>query len=177
MSTDTHERAEPATATEQRRRSWWVTALIGLLALALGIGVGYWLFGTDDEGAAQDVPADVEQLIDDWLVAWGEGDMDAILSLMTANARFDSMEVDDPSPAGFVSRMTPMMKESKNYEVVDVIVRDSMHSGAPYEVAYEFRAGFDDLPMTLGEGHGLELLLLVEDDGVLKIATVETAVG
>jgi hypothetical protein len=180
MSVATSKPTSSGTQPGRRGHPLWLTVVVGLLALVVGIGAGFLASGTDDQTTAQEVPAEVDQFIDDWLAAWGSGDMDAILALMTTNAVFDGHRVADVGPAGFVGHYDRYVDENNAYRLIDVIVADNpdaTHPGAPYAVAYEFGFGFDDAggvqDAFFEDATAVELLYLVEEDGVLKVSQGE----
>jgi hypothetical protein len=143
--------------------------VVGLLALVVGVGSGYLLFYSEPD---QEVPAEVEQFLDEWLAAWGTGDMDAILETMTDNAKYDGWRVDEAGAGGFVGRVTPLIKEAHRYWTIDVMVTDTpsaTHPGAPYTVAHEYAQGFDGMEGIAHDETLMEMLYLVEVDGELKL--------
>jgi hypothetical protein len=146
-----------------------VTVLVAAVALAVGLGAGYLAFRPSAELA---IPAEVEEFLAEWDEAWGTGEMEAILAMMTDNAVYDGHAVRDDSPAGFVTFNSPYVKEVYDYWTIDVMVTqtpETTHPGAPYIVAHHYAEGFDGLEGIAHDTTRIELLQLVEVDGELKM--------
>jgi hypothetical protein len=88
MSNETLTGPTEVTAPDRRSPLLWILGLI--VALAVGVVVGWLVFG--GEGTESTVDAAIEQeinaLIDDWLTARNTADGDLALSLFTADGRY-----------------------------------------------------------------------------------------
>lgn len=76
-------------SVEPEGTRWWIVAVVGVLALAIGLMVGRALgdgdaasdVGTTDGGGG--AMSEPEQVIDDYNTAWEENDREAILAAVT----------------------------------------------------------------------------------------------
>lgn len=163
----------PSVDGRQSAPRLFVAILVGAVAFAVGLGAGYLAFRPSAEPT---VPAEVEEFLAEWNEAWGTGDMEAILAMMTETAVYDGHAVADDSAAGFVTFNTPFVKEVYDYWTIDVMVTqtpEATHSGAPYIVAHHYAEGFDDVEGIAHDATRMELLQLVDVDGELKMAEGE----
>ncbi len=150
----------PDQQTQPVVRRWgpWVVAVVGAVALALGVGIGYLAFGGSDDRA---VPPEVEQLVTDYVDAWNAQDADAIRALATDDAILSGRSV-GATGAMSLENLLPRVGES-TLQIDDIMVAGE---GPDYEVVV--RGGL--LSSQGGTGSdGLTYLRLMERDGTLKV--------
>lgn len=89
MSAVQEESSAVEAPVEREGMRWWIVAVVGVLALAIGLMIGRAL---DDGDAASDVGtpdggdaamSEPEQVVDDYNTAWEENDREAILAAVT----------------------------------------------------------------------------------------------
>lgn len=159
------------------RRKWWVIAIVGLVALGLGVGLGYALperSGTDAAHGA-DVPAavvdQVVAFLDDYETAWNNHDVDATLALYTDDFIWEgkSAEVSRARVIGDVAGFN----ERLEWEFVgEPLVIPAFNMANAYDVSAKW-VEWENAP----EGSdritepvlGISTYRLVDTDGGLKI--------
>jgi hypothetical protein len=141
-------------------RGWgpWVLAVVGAIALAVGVGIGYVAFGGSDSRA---VPQEVEQLVGDYYDAWTAQDAAAIRAFATDDAVLYGRSVDETG-AMSLENVLPRLGES-TIRIDDIMVAGE---GPDYEVVVVLST-----ESTGGTGsETLSYLRLREEDGTLKVA-------
>ena len=163
----------PATGGRKPTRWRWVAVVAAVVAAALlGLLGGRMIF------APEQVPDEVQTLVDDYTAAWDAGDGDAVVALMTEDGAHYSDEAQqgkmaaDDGPLGLAALVDRW--EYLTFEPASELV--ATHDGPPYEVA---RVIHISEPNSSGEGfEAVEVYLIVRDaDGSLKIQTHSTEVA
>ncbi len=135
--------------------NWTTPAVAALLALVVGFGLGWLVFGND----SPDVPSDVESLVDAYNQAWSDGDGETAVSLMTTGARFVSDRyVAEGGISGdeLVTHIEVSPTSSLEFGKIESVTGD-----LPYVVV---------TPGKLGTNEGIAVSYIVEEQGELKIA-------
>ncbi len=147
---------------------WLMTALIGVLALLIGVGAGWFVFSPEPP---DDIDREIQSLIDDYVAAWDAHDGGAVVALMTEDgvhysggaARGKEASSDSPahSLAYFVEHHAGAMSVRS---VNDAAIRTQ--EGPPYLAANIVEVG-------LGTGNeseqAVEVYRIVPEDGALRI--------
>lgn len=92
-------RATPDDVTRRASRTWWIAAVVALLALAVGGVVGWTLRGDDTtptgvlagEGELTARQEQMLDLFDEYEQAWNDADGAAIVDMYTETGTFDSL--------------------------------------------------------------------------------------
>lgn len=166
---------EPGVATTAGRpTAWrWVAVVAAVVAAALlGVLGGRFLF------ASEQVPDEVQTLVDEYTAAWDAGDGDAVVALMTEDGAHYSGEAQegkmaaDDGPLGLAALVDRW--EYLTFEPASELV--ATHDGPPYEVARVINVS--ESSSSEGGFEAVEVYLIVADaDGSLKIQTHSTEVA
>lgn len=172
-TTDVRDEVTTSGSEVRHATAWWVAALLAVLALAVGLGIGYLAFGEDssaDGGEAGMTDAEVESLMDDYLEAMNAYDSDAIRALATEDAVIAGRSLDVTGVLGFDAEVDEW--ESMGVSFVpsgDLIIVDT--SGG---TADEYKVG---QVRTVVNPDGSELFrdlfvaFLIREDGELLISS------
>jgi len=191
MSVSTPAPTESVTTSVPGRHRWLVVGLVAVLALALGLGVGWAAFApaspiavtsTQESTVPPDVAAEVETLLDDFFAGLTAGDADAVMSLMTPYGYFNQRmcldaRVDDPGGTGAAACVERFSTASFWRADAPILITE----GPPYDVGIVMVAvptkeglGADPTSPYFAGSQGLAHFTLVQDDnGQLKIAKYE----
>ncbi len=161
--------------TTAKSTAWrWVAVVAAVVAAALlGVLGGRMIF------AAEQVPDDVQTLVDEYTAAWNAGDGEAAVALMTEDGAHYSGDAQQGKKAAddgalglvaFIDRYDGYLTFEPASELV------ATHDGPPYEVARVVHVAEQG---SSGEGfEAVEVFLVVQDeDGSLKIRTHSTEVA
>jgi hypothetical protein len=113
--TPTAPSAATAPLRHDARRAWWLVAIVAVLALGIGLAVGWLVAPSGDEPAyladGGKLSARQEQMVDltnEAVKGWRSGDADAVLATFTPSAILtwgaQQFRADDGTFASFVSR-------------------------------------------------------------------------
>jgi ketosteroid isomerase-like protein len=163
----------PPTGGRKPTRWRWVAVVAAVVAAALlGLLGGRMIF------APEQVPDEVQTLVDDYTAAWDAGDGDAVVALMTEDGAHYSNEAQegklaaDDGPLGLAALVDGW--EGLTFEPASELV--ATHDGPPYEVARVLNVR-PETSSTEGQDV-VEIYLIVRDaDGSLKIQTHSTEVA
>ncbi len=168
--TKTAPRTDSPSASPPRRR-WWVMAIVGLVALGLGFGLGYLVSersGTDV--AKGDVPAEVVDrvgaFLDAYETAWTSMDSDAVLAMVADDFAFEGMTVEG-SAAKLRGEMNYFMGGYQFEYVGDPLVVRAFNMANAYDVSAQWVTWPLDYPEQVTSY--MTTYRLVDNDGVLKI--------
>jgi uncharacterized protein (TIGR02246 family) len=159
----------------RRGTPWWVTLLVGAVALVVGAAAGSLLLAGDAADPNAGIPdvERVEALFDEWVAAWNAQDGDAIRELMTE----DGMAYGYLAKAEGVRTIERAFVDEVAFEMGPLLVRETVTIPVTGEevldVAYDVTTKGDLVDRTTGEPRGdsyLEYYRIVPtSDGELKV--------
>lgn len=189
MSTDmtTHradaEWVETTEAPRRDRRSWWTWVLGGLVVILAGVIA--WLVLADDEDSEQadlpsglraapaEVEAEIDALVNEWMMAWNEQDGEGVRDLFTDDFRFVKGFGESKSPNTALDgydgdRLSDWIGSPRAFgysaTATDRVILERV---GVYYVAQKFQSQADT-PLEF-----LELYTIVDDDGTLRFQYIE----
>ncbi len=158
-----------------RGTPWWVTLLVGVVALAVGAAAGSLLLAGDPADPNAGIPDvdRVEAVFEEWVAAWNAQDGDAIRALMTE----DGMAYGYLASAEGVRTIERAFVDGIDFEMGPLLVRETVTIPVTGEevldVAYDVTAKGDLVDRTTGEPRGESYLeyyrVVPTSDGELKI--------
>lgn len=157
----------PEGPSENRQLPLWAGGLVVLLAVAVGVGIGFLAFGRDSSTSSA-VDPEVEQLLDDFWAAWNAYDADAIRALSTADAVVSDRDLTATGATSLETKVSEYRTDGLSFERVgDPVVRDV---GPHIDVVQVSRG-------TYSAGNveeDIDILRLVRQDGTLKVEWLKT---
>ncbi|MGB7818925.1 MAG: hypothetical protein WBL35_09370 [Ornithinibacter sp.] len=152
----------PTAPSEGRRLPWWVGTLALVMAVAVGVGIGFLAPGRDSvTSSAED--REVEQFVDDLFAGWNAYDADAIRAIATDDAVLDTHDLTATGALSLEAALERNREDGRSFERVgDPIVQDN---GAAIDVVQLLRAG----TASSNNDDYILVLRLVREDGTLKV--------
>lgn len=135
MATTEFQARTPSTASERRHRAaWWVVALVAALAVAVGFGVGYLIFGQDSTSEGN---AEAEAVVDDFVAALNAYDTEALRALATQDAVLADRDLSVTGALGYDTRITEWEAAGYTFETIGepIVVDISDGLGSEFRVA------------------------------------------
>lgn len=161
-----------------RGQKWWVVALVGLVALGLGFGVGYLVSErTATDAARGDVPAEVVDrailVLDAYKTASNAGDVEASLALFTDEFVWEGKTV-ETSRARLIEQLGGYGEGTEWEFVGDPLVVPAWNMANAYDVSvkwveWDTPAEGADADRITWRAEGITTYRLVDKDGALKI--------
>ena len=160
MSNETPTRPTEVNTPGRRSPLLWILGLIA--ALAIGVGVGWMVFGGDAAETAVDAEAEqqINALIDDWLTARNTADGELARSLFSGDGRFVSR---NPGLDGWSGEdLKAGIERFGGTVAAEKVASLIIERGDSYYVAVKFR------PYEFSE-EMFALFNIVDESGTLKI--------
>ena len=155
----------------RQRWSWAAMLVAVLVSLAVGLGVGWWAFASDERGQATQAPETETQgqvadysteaakqealsIINAYVAAWNLGDGRGVVSLMS---EFGMVVVSSEYGINLQFQMT---NATQRRELIKMVRRTEGLYGEQHEVADVWWIGLSDNRVTGGVGGGGALVLI-----------------
>lgn len=167
MTTDVRHEVRAETQPGRPGRVWVVAAIIGVLAFSVGLVAGYLLFSgdTDETNAEIEDYDEVVALIDAWVDAWNNDDVDAIRAMMTPDGMAYKHRADAEGTDSLEFATERSFAEYTYEPMGEPLVARTMGE-RPLSYAYNATVKTRYYDESTGQevGHGIEFFYLVQDE-------------